>query len=72
MKNWNCDGAHCTETSGQVRTYPLGGGANLILCLSCAAQENRYRYQRGRETRRPEDWPQVNWHACEPYQGSGS
>lgn len=71
-KNWNCCGAHCDEPNGQVRVYPLGSGGNLILCMACAAHENRYRYQRAKETRRPEDFPQVNWHACEVYQGGGS
>lgn len=65
--NSYCDGAHCTDPNGEVRVYPLGGGANLILCQSCAAHENRYRYQRGKDTGRPEDWPQVNWYACEVY-----
>lgn len=64
-KNWNCDGSHCTEPDGVVRRYPLGGGANLFLCMVCASHENRYRYERGRETKRPEDWPQVNWFECE-------
>ena len=66
-KNYNCDGSHCRERNGEVRVYPIGGGANLILCASCAAHENSYRWQRGRETGRPEDFPQVNWHTCEPY-----
>lgn len=67
MKNWNCDGGHCLDNNGQVRVYPTGGGANLILCVHCAAHENRFRFQRGVETRRPEDWPQVNWFNCEIY-----
>ena len=68
LKNYNCDGAHCADAHGQVRVYPLGGGANLILCQACAAHENRYRYQRGVETGQFENWPQVNWHACEVHQ----
>ena len=44
--NPNCCGDHCTERDGEVRVYPLGGGANLILCLACWAHENRYRYDR--------------------------
>jgi hypothetical protein len=66
-KNWNCDGEHCANAAGQVRVYPLGGGANLILCMSCAAHENRYRQQRANETGRQADWPQVNWFNCEVY-----
>lgn len=71
-KNWNCDGDHCTHALGSVRVFPIGGSANLILCQSCAAHENRYRYERGRETGAPENWPQVNWFECEVYAGSRS
>jgi hypothetical protein len=65
--NPNCDGGHCRAPDGQVRVYPLGGGGNLILCMACAAHENRYRFERGRETGAPENFPQMNWHACEVY-----
>ena len=58
--NPNCDGNHCRD-NGEVRLYPLGGGGNLILCLSCFAHENKYRFNRGRETGEPHNWPQVNW-----------
>ena len=63
-KNWNCDGDHCTDPYSEVRVYPLGSGGNLILCQACAAHENAYRYQRGKDTGRPQDWPQVNWFEC--------
>jgi len=66
-KNDNCDGSHCTATGGEVRVYPIGGGGNLILCRSCAAHENRYRYERGRDTGQPANFPQVNWYECEVY-----
>lgn len=66
-KNWNCSGDKCTDPKGEVRVYPLGGGANLILCHACWAHENRYRFNRGRETGRPNDWPQQNWSAAEVY-----
>jgi hypothetical protein len=66
-KNNNCDGSHCTVTNGQVRVYPLGGGGNLHLCQSCAAHENRYRFERGRDTGEPANFPQVNWYQCEVY-----
>lgn len=65
MQNPNCNGSHCREESGPVKKYPLGGGANLYLCLSCWAHENRYRYERGRETGAPENWPQLNWFEAE-------
>lgn len=45
-KNWNCCGDQCRDPNGEVRLYPLGGGANLILCHACWAHENRYRYER--------------------------
>ena len=64
--NPNCDGSHCRE-NGPVRVYPLGAGGNLILCHACFAHENRYRYNRGVETKRPHDWPQVNWATAKPY-----
>lgn len=67
--NPNCDGALCVG-HGEVRLYPLGGGANLILCAACFANENRYRRERGRETGAPERWPEVEWATAEVYQGS--
>jgi hypothetical protein len=66
LHNPNCDGAHCATAIGEVRVYPLGGGGNLILCHSCWAQENRYRFERGRETE-PSNWPQLNWHTAKQY-----
>lgn len=68
--NPNCDGDHCQTERGQVRVYPLGGSGNLILCAACWAQENRYRRERGQETRNPTDWPQVNWIEAEVYDGA--
>ena len=65
--NPNCCGGHCREERGEVRVYPLGAGGNLILCHACWAHENRYRYERGREMKRPADWPQENWYAAEVY-----
>lgn len=69
-KNWNCDNDKCTEANGPVKLYPLGSGANLILCHSCWAHENKFRYNRGRETRNPSNWPQHDWAAAEVYQNS--
>jgi hypothetical protein len=66
-KNYNCDGSHCRQPDGQVRVYPTGAGGNLILCMACFAHENRYRYERAFETRRPEDFPQVDWATAEIY-----
>jgi hypothetical protein len=63
MPNMNpmCDGGNCRAPEGEVRLYPLGGGGNLILCHACWASENRYRYLKGVEYGRPEDWPQLDW-----------
>ena len=66
MKNWNCGGDHCREPNGEVRVYPLGGGANLILCRACCDHENRDRAERGQ----PDKWPQQDWAACEVYGGA--
>jgi hypothetical protein len=68
-KNVNCCGDHCTNPQGEVRVYPLGGGGNLILCHSCWANENRYRYNRGVETKNPGNWPQLDWAKAETYSG---
>jgi hypothetical protein len=63
--NPNCDGDYCREETGQVRRYPLGGGAGVFLCQACWAHENRHRYERGKETGNPQDWPQLNWFDAE-------
>jgi hypothetical protein len=62
-KNWNCDGGHCTSPDGEVRVYPLGGGANLILCHTCFTHENSYRVSRGDLKK----WPTVSWTAAKRY-----
>lgn len=59
--NPNCDGDWCENADGETRLYPLGGGANLILCKSCWEHENTYRREQGLKYRRPEDWPERNW-----------
>jgi hypothetical protein len=63
-KNWNCCGDKCTHADGQVRVYPLGGGANLILCRSCFDHENDYRAGRGGQFN---GFPLVAWSTAEPY-----
>ena len=68
--NPNCDGAHCRTVNSEVRVYPIGAGGNLILCQACFAHENRYNYERGRETEHPEWFPQINWYECELYGGA--
>ena len=51
----------------EVRLYPLGGGANLILCQRCAGKENIFRAERGRETGAPENWPVLDWNTLKIY-----
>jgi hypothetical protein len=63
--NPNCDGGRCRERNAETRWYKLGGGARLGLCLACWAHENRYRFNRGKETGRPADWPQLDWNCAE-------
>jgi hypothetical protein len=71
VHNNMCDGDHCTSEHGEVRVYPLGGGANLILCHACWAHENKYRFNRGRETKDPANWPQIDWNSAEIYENIG-
>ena len=66
-ENWNCDGSG-PHTDGKVKLYPLGGGANLILCHSCWHRENQYRRDRGRETKNPDNWPVLDWASAKPYE----
>jgi hypothetical protein len=63
--NPNCDGSHCRHGFKEVRQYPLSSGGVLCLCLPCFANANMYRYNRAKETGRPEDWPQVSWATAE-------
>jgi len=64
-----CDGAG-PHYPGEIRKYPLGDGANLLLCMFCWADENKYRYEQatinpdtGLHRTRPlhDEWPQQNW-----------
>jgi hypothetical protein len=74
-----CCGSHCRSEKGPVKVYPLGGGANLILCRACWEWENSYRRGRGFETgstitgktTSPNNienkFPTVNWGTAEVY-----
>lgn len=64
--DYECDGAG-PHTGSETRVYPLGAGGNLIICRSCWERENRYRIERGRETKNPEGWPAVQWATAVPY-----
>jgi len=71
LKNYSCDGDHCRDPHGEVRVYPLGGGANLIMCRACFANENRYRMDRGRAPgMNPADWPQIDWATATVYKSA--
>ena len=68
MINANCDGAG-PHVPGEVRRYPTGGGGAALLCRSCWAKENRFNYERGKETGQPHNWPQKNYFDAEIYEG---
>lgn len=68
MDNPNCDGAG-PHAAGETRLYPLStkaadGGSNLILCRRCWDHENRYRADRARKFKNPENWPQEDWNTA--------
>jgi hypothetical protein len=72
MSNLNpaCDGSHCRHGYKEVRQYPLAPSTgsedgSLYLCLPCFANENMSRYNRAKETGRPDDHPQVSWATAE-------
>lgn len=67
-ENWDCNGPG-PHMKGEVRVYPLGGGANSIYCRWCWRKENLYRYERGRETGEPAKWPQLDWNSAKVYKG---
>jgi hypothetical protein len=67
-KNWNCDNDKCRDPKSEVRTYPTGGGGNMILCRDCWAHENNYRMSRGGEFK---GFPLVRWGATEVYKKAG-
>lgn len=61
----HCDGGG-PHSGNEVRLYPLGGGGNLILCLSCWANENRFRHDMGKHYN-PANFPQHNWYTSKLY-----
>ena len=63
----NCDGAGPHSGPGEIRVYPIGGGGNLLLCLHCWAGENKYNFNRGRETQSPENFLQHDWTTARIY-----
>lgn len=67
VHNNMCSGGHCRCEHGEVRVFPIGGSGNMILCIHCWRHENLYRRDRGRETHRPEDFPQLDWSQAEIY-----
>ena len=61
----NCDGSG-PHSPGIVKLYPIGDG-NLILCLRCWANENRFNFNRGVETKCPDNFRQHDWNKAETY-----
>lgn len=62
-QNPKCDGKHCTETTGEVRAYPITNGT-LHLCLSCYQRHNLYRKSVNRtmgERQRSSWFPVPRW-----------
>ena len=37
-----CEGQNCTEATGEVRLYPIGGGGNMVLCRDCWDAHNAF------------------------------
>jgi hypothetical protein len=64
----HCEGEHCCEADGEVRSYRLLFAAQIILCRPCWERENRYRQARGEELGCPEHWATRDWNAAERYQ----
>ena len=62
----NCDGAG-PHSGDLVKRYPTGEGGAAILCLSCWARENKFNYNRGKETGEPNNWPQYDWNEYKAY-----
>jgi hypothetical protein len=65
--NPNCDGGHCSLVQGEVRVLPLGGSANLIVCLSCFNHEMAWRQG---EIYRGRDFDLPKWDDLEVYNGA--
>ncbi len=69
--NWDCDGAGPHSHNPEVRRYPLGGGAGLILCRACVDRENEYRARRRADIANPVDpdaFPRQSWLDLEVYE----
>jgi hypothetical protein len=70
IHNPNCDGSHCQSETGEVRVLPLGGGANLILCVACHAHEIAWRRERNRELSKDAAYALPAWAELEVYVSS--
>jgi hypothetical protein len=68
MLNPNCDGLHCTSETGEVRTLPLDGGGNLIVCRACFEHEMTWRERQNR--RWALQWALPTWDALATYPGA--
>ena len=61
----HCDGSG-PHSGSTVKIYPLGGGANGILCRSCWSKENQHRLAMGRHYN-SDNFPQHDWNTAETY-----
>jgi hypothetical protein len=69
MQDWltnYCNGLGPHLGPKEVRLMPLGGGGNAILCLSCWAEENKFRFDMS-TIFDPKDWPQHNFFTSKIY-----
>lgn len=67
MQNPNCDGAHCANEAGEVRTLPAGGGSNIILCKSCFCYEIKWRRDRNTALDKADRFPLPKWSGLKVY-----
>lgn len=67
LQNPDCCNSLCIKADGEVRILPLGGGANLTLCLNCFNHEMRYRRDRIKEGADPESFKVKQWSELRVY-----
>ena len=67
IHNNNCDGAHCTSETGEVRTLPAGGDSNIILCEACFRHELAFRRERNRELSKDCAFDLPDWESLKVY-----
>lgn len=71
--NYNCDGqgfGNCTGEHSQVRSLPLGGGANVIVCHSHYNNEINFRKIRNNYLDNSAKFDLPSWESLEVYTGA--